>query len=261
MTENQPITAVEVEPVEAQHVRQAAIITDVKQALEIVQPSEDYDIPTLLTDFQIQWKCHVENRKFHLLRELTDSKNLLLRLEIERMISEKGRFDFTDLIPFENSCVSCHGTGERYKFFKQTAVVPCKFCDGGTKVIDCPACKGTGNFRKWSKEEGGYVGVPCIKCDKDANGNSTGKKTVKCYKCHGTGDFKKLVIAPKIQETTHCRACKGRGFVVDEQKPEVSVTSKKSERTERPIGNPVITAALADQITGKDQQSPSEEDA
>ena len=175
------------------------------------------------------------------------------------MVAEHGRFDFTGLIPFENACFACHGTGERYKFFKQTAVVPCKFCDGGTKVIDCPSCKGTGTFRKWSKDNGGYVGVDCIKCDKDADNKPTGKRTVKCFKCHGTGDFKKLVIAPKIEETTHCRTCKGRGFVVDEQPKQQK--AKIVERKTQPLSNPVLSTALADKITGKNEQSPAEDGA
>lgn len=259
MSEKNIIVTAEEAPVEAQHVRQAAVLLDIKQAIDIVRPSKNYDIPTLLKDFKLLWECHVDNREFHKLRELTDAKNFLLRLEIEHMVAEKGRFDFTGLIPFDNACVQCHGTGERYKFFKQTAVVPCKFCDGGTKVIDCPSCKGTGTFRKWSKDDGGYVGVDCIKCDKDEDGKPTGKKTVKCFKCHGTGDFKKLVIAPKIEETTHCRTCKGRGFVADEpSKKECKIV--EHQHREASLGNTVLPASLAEKITGKDEESPSTEE-
>ena len=58
MTEKNTTTA-EATPAEAQEVRQAAVIIDMKQALDIVRPSSDYDIPTLLKEFQLLWECHV----------------------------------------------------------------------------------------------------------------------------------------------------------------------------------------------------------
>jgi DnaJ-class molecular chaperone len=131
-------------------------------------------------------------------------------------IKEHGKFDLTDIIPFKDICESCGGSGELYKFFRNAATEPCRFCDDGYVLITCRSCKGTTRYKKTQNSLN--INVECNRCERDADGKPTGKEKVKCRKCKGSGNFRKLVIAPKIESTTHCRECKGRGFTLPDPK-------------------------------------------
>jgi DnaJ-class molecular chaperone len=79
-----------------------------------------------------------------------------------------------------------------------------------------------------------------------------GVVTFKCRRCRGKGTFRKTVIDSKIKSTTHCKVCKGRGFLVpDDRFP----PRKGSQRVE----NPVISKEAAESLGGIIKETPTDE--
>lgn len=230
-------------PVTAQDVERAKMVTTLEDAIGVVKPGKNYDVTSLLQAYLIEFECLIDNKEKFNIRRLTDSKNILMRDLLEKMIEEQGRFNLQDMIPFDHACTACKGTGELYLFFRKTTKVDCKFCDHGKKEIVCPTCKGARSYKVDGKD-GKPESVECARCDRGEDGKPTGKATVDCRKCHGSGKFHKLVIDSKIKSTTYCRVCKGRGFLVDEDDP--APAPKVSH--ERQPSNPVLTVDLAAKI-------------
>lgn len=218
-------------PAEAQVVEATKLLTTVHEAEVFFNlDNQKYDVPILLTCFETQFYSKIKNRKTNDLRQLTDAKNILLRNQVEMMIEKKGMFNLDNIIPFENVCVSCKGTGERYKFFRFTMPVNCKFCDTeivGKRTVKCRSCHGTGKYGIHN----------CTTCQDPNTKESSGYVRIKCRHCRGTGIYHKLVIDSKIKSTTHCRRCKGRGFIQPEK-----------ERKNVTPANPVISENLGQQI-------------
>jgi len=238
----------------AQDLEALISITNTNEAFKLLNLPDAYDVPTLLRAFECEIHASINNKKTRMLKPLTEAKNILLRDQIEQMIEKEGRFDLADMIPFEEACLACKGTGELYKFFRKAATVPCKFCtdgkpeDNGYVFITCRACKGTKRYKK--QQKGLTINVECTRCHKDEEGKPTGLERVKCRACLGKGTFRKLVIDSKIKSTTHCRHCKGRGFVLPEPPAKkVKAASKKHHAPATP-NNPVISADLGAQLKG-----------
>jgi len=229
-------------------------VTNIDEASKLLNLPDAYDVPTMLTAFENEIHASINNKKTRMLKPLTEAKNILLRSQIEQMIEENGRFDLAGMIPFEEACIHCKGSGELYKFFRKAATVPCKFCtdgkpeDNGYVFITCRACKGTTRYKK--QQKGLTINVECTRCHKDAEGKPTGQERVKCRACLGKATFRKLVIDSTIKSTTHCRHCKGRGFVL----PEPPAKKAKAHKTEKSYdatpANPVISADLGAQLKG-----------
>ncbi|MFW9871529.1 MAG: hypothetical protein ACFFG0_00295 [Candidatus Thorarchaeota archaeon] len=200
--------------------------------MRILDLQKGYTMIELLTKFQ-----EMEEQGLSSPKQLVDSKNLLLRLEVEKQVEETGKFSLE--VPFETACVQCCGSGERYKFYIKAVEVDCKFCDGGTLIIPCRACKETGIYQKPNGEE-----IPCNKCNKEdsiTGETLVGKKRVKCKKCAHTGKvgkFEKKVLDSKIKSTTYCRACRGKGYLSRKKK------TKKSHQPD----NPVISKSIGAEI-------------
>lgn len=235
---------IEYAPATAQEVTEARLITSVKEAKTILDLGSvvEFSMPELLKHFQNSFSTTIEKGETKNLKQIIDSKNLLLRLEVERQVEKYGKFTLE--VPYDTACIHCSGAGERYKFFYKSVEVDCKYCDKGELIIPCKACK-----------EGTYVnpkapptskGVPCIRCNKEDPKSGldpeteqimilVGKKRVKCRPCRGTGRFEKFVIDSHIKSTTYCKHCRGRGFVGN---------IKKNKK----IDNPVIPASLGNEI-------------
>lgn len=231
------------EPATAQQVESIVQITTMAEAANLLNLEDGYDVTNLLTSFEHEIHAAIDNKKTRMLKPLTDAKNILLRHEVEQMIEADGKFSFEGIIPFETGCLSCRGTGELYKFFRQAVTEPCNKCEDGRALIPCRSCKGTTRYRK--KQGNLHINVDCTRCAKDSEGNPMGKEYVKCRHCRGTGNYRKLTIAPKIKSTTHCRECKGRGFTLPEPPPKVAKTPTVREADP---DNPVLSADLASKL-------------
>lgn len=206
-------------------------------AMAIIGIKPGYDVQSLLKEYEVSVMVKIENNDRKDLRQLTDAKNILLRDLTEKEIAKDGHFDHTGMIPFENSCVKCKGHGEIYKFYRVEKTVDCAVCEGtGTKQVPCKSCKGTGRYVRNYGDV--HIDVECNRCDKDPEtGKASGKVTVKCSRCHATGKLKILAIDSKIKSTTHCHACKGRGFILPESETGVVIPD-----------NPVLSEDLASKI-------------
>lgn len=210
--------------------------------------STKYKIPVMLSIFEDRIRSSIKNKKTKMLKPLTEAKNILLRSEIEKMIEKDGRFNLVGMIPFEEACISCKGTGELYKFFRTETSVPCKFCTNGKPendgyiFIQCHVCKGT---KVYEEKE-------CPNCYRDPKTDlPTGKEQIKCRACRGHAIFHKWPIDSKIKSTTHCRHCKGRGFTLPEpppRKPKKFNKIKSSPKHISSFGTPVISAQLGEQL-------------
>ena len=243
-----------VELATAQDLGMLISITNIDEASKLLNLPDAYDVPTMLVAFENEIHASINNKKTRMLKPLTEAKNIILRNQVEQMVEETGRFDLTGLVPFEEGCIPCRGTGELYKFFRKAATVPCKFCtdgkseDNGYVFIPCRACKGTKRYKK--RQKGLTINVECTRCHPDEEGNPSGLERVKCRACMGKATFRKLVIDSKIKSTTHCRHCKGRGFVL----PEPPAKQAKAAKVETPHtatpSNPVISADLGAQLKG-----------
>ena len=223
------------EPATAQDVEQAKILVTIKESEKFLGTGKDYDVEHLLKGFEIDYICKIENEETKDLKTLTDAKNICLRHKIEEMIEETGRFDL--VIPFEDVCKDCGGSGELYKFFRKTVEVECRVCEGaGKKVVKCKSCHGTSRFRK-DDGKGLRINVLCKTCKGENMVDDVSMVELKCKKCRGKGQVRKIALDAKIKSTTFCRTCKGRGFNLP----------KKA----KPPSNPVISADLADAIKDK----------
>lgn len=238
----------------AQDLQSLISINSIDTASKLLKLENGYDITTMLKTFEESIHSSIKNKKTRMLKPLTESKNILLRAEIEKMIEQTKRFDLTGMIPFKEACISCHGTGEIYKFFRISESVPCKFCtngapeDDGYVFIKCRQCKGTKV----------YKGKECPRCYRDPKTDlATGTIRVKCRRCRGSKVFLKLVIDSKIKSTTHCHHCKGRGFTLPEPPVKKVKTFKSSDKERKQfdkyitsLNNPVITAQLGELLKG-----------
>jgi len=243
-------------PSTAQELQQFISITNAEEAATLLELGDSYDTRNMLTTFEQAIHSSIENKKTRMLKPLTDAKLMLLRLVFEKQIAETGKFTLDGIIPFkeEDICPACHGAGELLKFFRKAATVPCKFCttgkpeDNGYVFIECRSCKGTKRYKKYQKDL--VINVVCTRCHKDADGKPTGQERVRCRACLGKGTFRKLVIDAKIKSTTHCRHCKGRGFLLPE--PPAKKIKVKTEKVyhDTTLSNPVISADLGAQIKG-----------
>lgn len=204
------------------------------QALAIVGiESKEINPQIVMTGFEIAWKDNPPDRK-----GLIEAKNLLLQQLVSYQMEKQRYFEIVS--PFENSCISCRGTGEIYKFMRKPVFVNCHICAGKKKVtVDCRYCKGSGrHIRRFPG--GGGMNLECIKCE------GTGKVRVKCAECFGKGKKKKIVPDHHIKSTTPCKHCNELGFILP--KPPI----QKKKHVTPPIGNPVISdenaAALSQMI-------------
>ena len=220
-------------PATAQDVEEAKMILFENDAKRILGLEKDYNMIELLSKFQ-----QMEEDGKGSLKQLVDSKNILLRLEVEKQVEETGKFSIE--VPFETACVQCCGSGERYKFFIKAVEVDCKYCGGsGTLLIPCRACKETGIFTKPNGAQ-----VPCKKCNQihpDTQKPLEGQRLVKCKKCAHTGKvgkFEKKVLDSKIKSTTYCKSCKGKGYL----------SRKKKIKKDVQLDNPVISKTIGSQI-------------
>ncbi len=244
----------EAKPLEVQEQSALKTQVDVDEALKVLNLSASEDLPTMLKTFEKQIRASIDNKKTHLLKGLTNNKNVILRSEIEKMIEANGRFDLSKIIPFEEVCKSCNGSGELYRFYRIDATVPCKFCtdgnpeDNGYVFIPCRACKGTKRYKKQQKDL--TINVDCTRCYQDPEtGLATGLERVKCRACLGKATFRKMVIDAKIKSTTRCSHCKGRGFNLPDPPPKkVKAAKTHKPRTRTVLANPVISADLGAQL-------------
>jgi len=128
-----------------------------------------------ISETLLVYQLLLENKTFNE-KQLTEIKNKIIRIEINRQLTDKGRFNIDH--PFSNPCKKCHGLGEIFKV-KEPLTIPCKSCNGigvfpktkkkcrtcrgkGTKKVIimkriqkhsvCNRCKGTGIFKDKRKE-------------------------------------------------------------------------------------------------------------
>ena len=219
-------------PATAQDVEEAKMLIFERDAKVVLSIEGDYSMTELLTKYK-----YLEDNKIGNSSQLKNAKNILLRSLIEKQVEETGKFLLE--VPFETACIQCCGGGERYKFYIKAVEVDCKYCDGGTLIVPCRACKETGTYKKPNGDE-----VPCTKCNKEdpiTKETLVGKRRVKCKKCAHTGKigkFEKKVLDSKIKSTTYCKACKGKGYLSEKKR------TKKNDK----LDNPVISQTLGDEI-------------
>jgi hypothetical protein len=226
-------------PATAQEVAEARLIISVIESRKMLDfETEDYSLSELLLHYKEIDDANIKNPKF-----LADSKNILTRKDLEKQVEKTGKFVIDS--PFGDlTCPHCTGGGERYKFFYKSVSVDCKFCTKGELIIPCKACKETGTYV--NPKSSNPDGVPCIRCNKEdpksgidpETGETTilvGKRRVKCRSCRGSGRFEKFVIDSFIKSTTHCKPCRGKGFIPEKKR-------------NKPIDNPVIPADLGKEI-------------
>lgn len=206
----------------------------IKTSEKILGLKDSYILSDILSNFELCWEIAYENEKGNDIKELTDSKNYLERIEILTMVSEtervhftskdgkKKRFDLLGKIPFKRVCWKCHGTGETYKFHRSTITSICKLCNGQGVAAKkkCPICNGRD-------------GEVCKAC------NNTGEITPICRACRGTKLYHQHPIIAKLETTTMCSHCQGRGF---------PLPKKVEERKSKIPDNPVISKNLGEQI-------------
>jgi hypothetical protein len=241
----------------AQELRQFIDIENAEKAAALLKLGDSCDTRSMLVTFEQEIRTSIENKKTRMLKPLTEAKLILLRQAFEQQIAETGKFTLDGIIPFkeEDICPACHGAGELLKFFRKAATVPCKFCitgkpeDNGYVFIECRSCKGSKRYKKYQKDL--VINVACTRCQ-DADGNPTGQERVRCRACLGKGIFRKLVIDAKIKSTTHCRHCKGRGFLLPEPPAKKIKTQNEKIHHDTTLSNPVISADLGAQIKGAD---------
>jgi len=200
-------------------------VMSLDQAFDVIGISPSQQNPTIvLQKFYHLWENDSKLDK----RIIKDAKMIILR----HIVSEQMRVQryFEIISPFENSCISCKGTGEIYKFNKKPVFVNCWVCAGKKKItVKCRKCNGSGRYiKRWP--EGGGLNLKCTAC------NGKGVIRVKCSNCFGKGKIKKIVPDHTIKSTTPCKHCKELGFIVPK-------TPKKSKHKKHstPAKNPVIS--------------------
>ena len=169
------------------------------------------------------------------------AKNILMQFVVSGQM-EKQRY-FEVVSPFDESCISCKGTGEIYKFERKTVKVNCHICAGKKKVtVKCRSCKGTGRFEKrW--QGGGGISVTCKTC------KGKGSVRVKCSNCRGKGKIKKVVPSHKIKSTTPCKHCDELGFIHPKPKKVHTKKSTHKKHYKSHVDNPVISAEAAKNLS------------
>jgi len=229
-------------PATAQDVTAKSLLLEIRNAEILLgfKKKKDYSVSDLLKSFQVGFEVFDENDEKEKILPLVDAKNILLRYQIDIMVAKNnGYFDLKGHIPFENICRACHGTGELYRFYKNSTEIPCKFCSGkqSIKMIPCKNCKGSGQEK--TPDGDGFIDAVCPAC------KGTGKIVLKCRSCRGTGVFHKMPL-DSIKGSNTCKKCSGLGFIIP--KP-VKKTPVKKKYVHVP-DNPVITSQLAQQIKG-----------
>lgn len=184
----------------------------------------------ILKEFENMWKkAKTDNEK----EVLINTKNFMLRSIVSEQMRTQRYFEVKS--PFENTCESCKGTGEIYKFQKKTVYVNCHVC-GGEKTVtqDCPDCENGRYIRTFP--DGGSINVQCRRCQ------GTTKIQVQCQNCIGKGKVRKVVRSHNIASTTPCEKCHQIGFVEK---------TNKTKKTKGVIDNPVLTKEQATEILTK----------
>ncbi len=230
MSQNQPITP-EDQPE-----------NELEQYEKSIGVGKNYTPESVLKDFDVCYWVKEQNGELDDIKQIIDAKNHLLRHLVSSQMKAQRYFEIKS--PFENSCISCRGTGEIYKFHRKTVKVNCHICAGKKKIkVKCSPCKGTGRFiKKW--KSGGGIDVTCKKCG--------GKKEryVKCVECNAKGKKPKIVPDHEIKSTTPCKHCQQLGFTknIPRKKKKVPTPSSPS--------NPVLTQNLAAKIKDQIDTSP-----
>jgi len=206
----------------------------VKDASSILDISATETNPQLvLSNFKQMWDDNPTKENLVL------AKHTVVRHLVSEQMRTKRFFSITS--PFENSCISCRGTGEIYKFDNKTVDVNCHVCAGSghtEETTECDKCDGTGRFiKRWSG--GGGMNIQCTKC------KGTGKQPVKCSNCLGRGKIKKVVRLHTLKSTTPCRHCKELGFVV----PNPIKAAPRPKRQTPKIATPVLSIELANALS------------
>ena len=189
-------------------------------AEKLIGVGTKYDIPHVLTCFEIVHWAKKENREFDDIPTTIEAKNTILR---HLVTEQKKKYRFFEIeSPFENTCPNCKGAGEIYKFFKKSVKVNCHICGGSSKVIgNCPKCKGSGRYiKRW--KGGGGVDLECKRCE------GKGKVKISCQECKGKGQLKKAVLSDEIKSTTPCKKCRQLGFAPKSfKKPKKKKSNKR----------------------------------
>lgn len=217
----------------------------------------NYTPEHVLKCFQVSYLVKKENGELDQVGPFVDAKNRLLRHLVSSQMKSEKYFEIVS--PFEDSCGSCKGAGEIYRFKRKIVEINCHICAGKKKVkvkcptckgiekkkvkVECPTCEGSGRFKKRWKGGGG-INVSCKTC-KGSGGidifckTCKGKKEVisKCSECLGSGKKSKNVPDHRIKSTTPCKRCQQLGFLED----------KPMKKKYQPV-NPVLTQNLADKI-------------
>ena len=108
-------------------------------------------------------------------KTLLEARDIIVQNFILRSLRERGYFDLAQIIPLEQVCSNCNGTGNKFKFFKDRPKTGCKAC----------------------------------------NGTGVRKNRSKCLTCGGTGVFEKNRLEAVIKSKNECLACKGKGLPPD----------------------------------------------
>lgn len=177
----------------------------------ILSAGDDPSIVSFLTQFRKLYEK--ETTKDH----LVGVKNIMAqKLICDQMKVNGGWFHVGPIWGEKETCRSCSGLGEIYKFRKAPQEHKCS-CDNGFVWIPCNRCD-AGMFTKRNGEK-----VPCKNCTPpteqydlmpevwDAN---KGRIRKRCKNCLGNAKVKTLPkLLPEIQSTTPCKTCKGLGWV------------------------------------------------
>jgi len=122
-----------------------------------------------IEDTLLSYQFLLEQETFNS-KELTETKNKLIRNEINYQLKTKGIWKVN--CPFTNTCHACNGLGQKVRI-KEPIINDCKKCHG-TGSIDnkpCKKCFGSGDIKKFV----------WLKINKHTD----------CKQCNGTGIFKK----------------------------------------------------------------------
>ncbi len=207
----------------------------------------------VLKCFEITHSIKEENGELEDMPPYMEAKTELIRHLVSSQMKAQRYFEIVS--PFKDSCVSCRGAGEIFKFNLKEVIVNCHICAGKKTIkVKCAKCKGTGRFKKKWKSGGG-IDVTCKLC------NGKGSRVVSCLECGGHGKKMKLVKAHTLKSTTPCKHCDGLGFTKNKPKlknkiPKPSRPPKSAVHFRKP-DNPVLTSNLAEQIKTSIVQSES----
>lgn len=243
------------------------ITADLESARNLLKVKVEYTADQVLQFFEVAHWVAVENKTLDKIPSLINAKNVLLRHMVSEQMLKQRYFKIES--PFENSCRSCRGTGEIYKFEPQTIEVICRSCGGeGKRWIKCPSCKATGRY-KVTWKEGGGIDEPCKRCKAENDHHIL----VDCYQCNreGSTSVGKKTITVKshvIKSATPCRFCGGLGFAKnlpfkvtkaykEESRKRDAIRNpnnhKKIKKKETPLRHKSIGEQLKQQLEAKAQ--------